>query len=72
MLSRIHEIFLLMKINDRNPCRERSRVTGDELLLKIVADPEEPARLRADRTLIPSAVEEGLRFEPPVQPQCRQ
>jgi cytochrome P450 len=36
------------------------------LLLRFVSDPEFSATLRADRAIIPEAVEESLRLEPPV------
>jgi cytochrome P450 len=40
-------------------------------LLTLLRHPEEFARLRADRSLVPSAVEEMLRFEPPSQHTAR-
>ena len=40
--------------------------TLDNLVHRLVADPGFDATLRADRTLIPRAVEESLRLEPPV------
>ncbi len=41
------------------------------LLLLLLHDPEQLARLRADRSLIPVAVEEALRLEAPVQGSVR-
>jgi cytochrome P450 len=38
----------------------------DNLFYRDLADPSFDARLRADRALIPRAVEESLRLEPPV------
>lgn len=40
-------------------------------VLTLLRNPKELARLRADLTLIPSAVEEMLRFEPPSQHTAR-
>jgi pimeloyl-[acyl-carrier protein] synthase len=40
-------------------------------VLTLLRNPQELARLRADLTLIPSAVEEMLRFEPPSQHTAR-
>jgi hypothetical protein len=40
-------------------------------LLALLRHPEEQARLRADPKLLPVAVEEMLRFEPPVQATSR-
>ena len=37
----------------------------------LLRNPGELARLRADRSLVPTAVEEVLRFEPPVQVDSR-
>lgn len=37
------------------------------MVRQLVAHPEQLARVRHDRTLIPRAVEEVLRFDPPVQ-----
>jgi hypothetical protein len=41
-------------------------------LLSLLRHPGELARLRADRSLVPAAVEEMLRFESPVQVDARQ
>jgi hypothetical protein len=40
-------------------------------VLTLLAHPEELARLRADLSLVPSAVEEMLRYEPPSQHTAR-
>src|SRR5206468_5833863 len=40
-------------------------------VLTLLRHPEELARLRADLSLIPSAVEEMLRYEPPSQHTAR-
>ena len=36
------------------------------MLETVCADPELLARLRADRDLVPTAVEESLRHDPPI------
>ncbi len=41
------------------------------MVRSLVAHPDQHERLRADRSLIPSAVEEVLRFDPPVQIDAR-
>src|SRR5215831_10574197 len=40
-------------------------------VLTLLRNPEEMARLRSDLTLIPTAVEEMLRYEPPSQHTAR-
>ncbi len=40
-------------------------------LLTLLRNPEQMAKLTADRSLVPSAVEEFLRYEPPVQHTAR-
>jgi cytochrome P450 len=41
------------------------------MVLSLLRNPGQLARLRADRSLVPSAVEEVLRYEPPVQIDSR-
>lgn len=41
------------------------------IVLTLLRNPAQLARLRADRSLIPGAVEEVLRYEPPVQVDSR-
>jgi cytochrome P450 len=36
------------------------------LLLGLLSDPEQLEAIRADRSLIPQAIEEGVRWEPPL------
>ncbi len=40
--------------------------SSSNLLWGLLAHPEQLAALRADRTLLPQAIEEGLRWEPPL------
>ncbi len=54
-------------------------VAGNETTTNLIGNavrllleyPEQQARLRADLTLVPSAIEESLRFRPPVQATIR-
>ena len=41
------------------------------MILTLLRNPDELARLRSDRSLVPAAVEEVLRYEPPVQVDSR-
>jgi len=40
--------------------------SSGNLLVALLRDPESLARVTADRTLVPHAIEEGLRWEPPI------
>jgi len=41
------------------------------MVLTLLRNPDQLARLRSDRSLVPAAVEEVLRYEPPVQVDSR-
>lgn len=45
---------------------ETTRTASSQGLRALIEHPDEFARLRADRSLVPSAVEEMLRWEPPI------
>ncbi len=46
---------------------ETTTILIGNMVLTLMRHPDQLARLRADRSLVPSAVDEVLRFEPPVQ-----
>lgn len=50
---------------------ETTTILIGNIVLNLMRHPDQLARLRADRSLVPTAVEEVLRFEPPVQLDTR-
>jgi cytochrome P450 len=59
------EIFSFLRLLLPAGIETTYRATGN-LLFGLLANPEQLAAVRADRSLIPQAIEEGVRWEPPL------
>ncbi len=61
-----HEELVTMVIQLMFAGHETTRNLLGNLVYRLLENPEQLARLRADRSLVPSAVEESMRFDPPI------
>jgi cytochrome P450 len=61
-----HEELVTMVIQLMFAGHETTRNLLGNLLYRLLERPEQMARLRADRSLIASAVEESMRYDPPI------
>jgi cytochrome P450 len=61
-----HDELVAMVVQLMFAGHETTRNLIGNLVYRLLDDPDEMARLRADRTLVASAVEESLRYDPPI------